>query len=695
MAFETPRLDDRAFQDIIEEARQRITLYCPEWTDHNVSDPGIALIELFSWMTDIVLYRLNRVPEKHLIRFMQLVGMQPEVGTAATVRVLFWLKKPRASIITIKAGTQVATTRTEQEEAIIFTTLADENIYVPRLSYLFSSTRASDMERTYSDNYVETTAREEAESAHSFRSGVEFFTSSEPRIDDALYFGFKQDISYHILGMEMTLEEKRGASVQPDNPPIRWEALGLVEQDDPTKAPIWDWIEVNVEQDSTLGLNATGTVQLYLPQMTQTERNQYQAFWIRCRLIDRREDNRYDVSPELNAITVASWGRSTEAQNFTMIENEVLGRSDGTPGQRFFLRHTPVIKIPDRHSVLDHAGRGMGQELIVKLPDEDGTTERWEMRDHFADSGRDDNHYTLRQNDGEVRFGPALPAPDGSVRSYGRIPPKGAMIIMQAYQYGGGIEGNVSENTINVLKTAIPYIDRVENREPASGGRDAETLDHAMMRFQNHMRSLDRAVTPADFEYLARKAVSNIGRVACIMPRDASERGLVQLVVVPQVIHKSKQITFESLKLSPDLRRDIHDYLDHRRLLGTRLEITPPNYRWIMSRISVTISTRVRMESMREKIETALYRFLNPLIGGSREKGWPLGQDISSDDISGMIRNISGVESVAYVELFEVQRDAEDGTVLGYSQSYNRIPLNDVDVVASYEHEVFVDYDYD
>ena len=695
MAFETPRLDDRAFQDIVEEARQRITLYCPEWTDHNVSDPGIALIELFSWMTDIVLYRLNRVPEKHLIRFMQLVGMQPEVGTAATVRVLFWLKKPRASIITIKAGTQVATTRTEQEEAIIFTTLADENIYVPRLSYLFSSTRASDMERTYSDNYVETTAREEAESAHSFRSGVEFFTSSEPRIDDALYFGFKQDISYHILGLEMTLEEKRGASVQPDNPPIRWEALGLVEQDDPTKAPIWDWIEVNVEQDSTLGLNATGTVQLYLPQMTQAERNHYQAFWIRCRLIDRREDNRYDVSPELNAITVASWGRSTEAQNFTMIENEVLGRSDGTPGQRFFLRHTPVIKIPDRHSVLDHAGRGMGQELIVKLPDEDGTTERWEMRDHFADSGRDDNHYTLRQNDGEVRFGPALPAPDGSVRSYGRIPPKGAMIIMQAYQYGGGIAGNVSENTINVLKTAIPYIDRVENREPASGGRDAETLDHAMMRFQNHMRSLDRAVTPADFEYLARKAVSNIGRVACMMPRDASERGLVRLVVVPQVIHKSKQITFESLKLSPDLRRDIHDYLDERRLLGTRLEITPPNYRWIMSRISVTISTRVRMESMREKIETALYRFLNPLIGGSREKGWPLGQDISSDDISGMIRNISGVESVAYVELFEVQRDAEDGTILGYSQSYNRIPLNDIDVVASYEHEVFVDYDYD
>ena len=58
MPLITPRLDDRRFQDIVDEAKSRIPRYCPEWTDHNVSDPGVALIELFAWMTDLLLYRL-------------------------------------------------------------------------------------------------------------------------------------------------------------------------------------------------------------------------------------------------------------------------------------------------------------------------------------------------------------------------------------------------------------------------------------------------------------------------------------------------------------------------------------------------------------------------------------------------------------------------------------------------------------
>ena len=45
------KLDDRRFQDLVSEARTRIARACPEWTEHNVSDPGITLIELFAWMT--------------------------------------------------------------------------------------------------------------------------------------------------------------------------------------------------------------------------------------------------------------------------------------------------------------------------------------------------------------------------------------------------------------------------------------------------------------------------------------------------------------------------------------------------------------------------------------------------------------------------------------------------------------------
>ena len=78
-----PQLDDRRFQDIVDEAKTLIPRYCPEWTDHNASDPGVTLIELFAWMTDLTLYRLNRVPEKNYLRFMELLGIRLKQPVAA------------------------------------------------------------------------------------------------------------------------------------------------------------------------------------------------------------------------------------------------------------------------------------------------------------------------------------------------------------------------------------------------------------------------------------------------------------------------------------------------------------------------------------------------------------------------------------------------------------------------------------
>jgi len=52
-----PKLDDRTFDDIVDEAISMIPRYAPEWTNHNPSDPGITLIELAAWMTDLLIYR--------------------------------------------------------------------------------------------------------------------------------------------------------------------------------------------------------------------------------------------------------------------------------------------------------------------------------------------------------------------------------------------------------------------------------------------------------------------------------------------------------------------------------------------------------------------------------------------------------------------------------------------------------------
>ena len=71
----SPNLDDRSFEDIVQEAIRLIPQYCPEWTNHNPADPGVTLIELFAWMTEMTLYRLNRVPEKNFLAFLELMGI--------------------------------------------------------------------------------------------------------------------------------------------------------------------------------------------------------------------------------------------------------------------------------------------------------------------------------------------------------------------------------------------------------------------------------------------------------------------------------------------------------------------------------------------------------------------------------------------------------------------------------------------
>ena len=88
------QLDDRRFQELVSEARLKINRSCPEWTEHNVSDPGITLIELFAWMTEMTIYRLNRVPDKLHVKLLELLGIQLDGPSAATTRVRFRLAEP-------------------------------------------------------------------------------------------------------------------------------------------------------------------------------------------------------------------------------------------------------------------------------------------------------------------------------------------------------------------------------------------------------------------------------------------------------------------------------------------------------------------------------------------------------------------------------------------------------------------------
>jgi uncharacterized phage protein gp47/JayE len=141
----SPKLDDREFDDIVAEALRLIPRYAPDWTHHNPADPGITLIELAAWMTDLILYRLNRVPEKNYVAFLNLLGIKLKPPLAARGILQFSLVEG-ATIQRVPAGTEVSTPQSD-EDGVSFETGRDLVVTRVPLDRCFSYFHES-----YSDN---------------------------------------------------------------------------------------------------------------------------------------------------------------------------------------------------------------------------------------------------------------------------------------------------------------------------------------------------------------------------------------------------------------------------------------------------------------------------------------------------------------------------------------------------------------
>ncbi len=661
MALPAPKLDDRTFQDLVREARSMIPRYCPEWTDHNLSDPGITLIELFAWMVDIILYRLNKVPEKNYIKFMDLIGIKLAPAHAATAELTFRLSAPQPTAVTIPAGTEVATVRTETQEAIVFATDTGVTIETPVLSHLLVTPDASD----FTDLLDE------------LRHKPVALFQEMPRPGNAFYLGFDQPLAGNLLVTRMDCVPTKGTGVNPNDPPLAWEYWDRSVQDwEPferaPESPAW------LERDGTGALNRPGEIVLHLPQsMGPTHVSLRPAHWIRCRVVAAKTGQPvYDASPVLRSLGCHCIGGRVNASHSVRITNEQLGTSSGNAGQSFQLANGPIL--------------APGENDMVEVQQANGRYEPWTLVADFSGSTPDDRHCVCDTSTREIRFGPGIRQPDGQVRQYGDIPPKGSIIRMSSYRHGGGSTGNVGKNALTVVKSSIPYIASVTNRRAAAGGRDPESLESAMIRAPRVFRAHDRAVTESDFEHLALESSSRVARARCIQPREVGTQsdpppGVVLLLVVPSVAATEGRIPPEQLEVPQEVKQEVQAYLDERRLLASLLIVSEPKYVWASSDATVRLKPRADPVQVRSSIEKELHRYLNPLFGGPEGTGWPFGRDLIVSDVYARIQSIGGVEYVEEARIYPV--DISSGK---RGEAVHRLVLDRADVLCSHEHRITI-----
>jgi predicted phage baseplate assembly protein len=646
MALPVPNLDDRRFQDLVDDAKRLVQQRCPEWTDHNVSDPGVTLIELFAWMTDQVVYRLNRVPDRNYVKFLELIGVSLYPPTAARTTITFWLSGPQPDVVTIAAATQVATVRTATDEAIAFATTEDLAIIPSSLERLGSMIDGKSLR----------------DHGAALEKGTEIYCFQQvPKPGDALYVGLSEAVPSNAVRLRIRADID-GVGVDPTNPPLAWEA--------------WtgdDWERCELDSDSTGGLNRDGDVVIHVPRgHTASLISKQRAGWIRARVTELSEGQpAYSASPNIKGIEAITIGGTVGAVNAELIKAEEVGVSEGVSGQRFPLKRGPVVP-GDGAAVLEVTGTEGWDE--------------WTHVDDFAGSGPDDRHFTLDLSTGEVQLGPAVRLADGVLRRYGAVPPKGAHLRLREYRIGGGRGGNVAPRAIVVLKSSIPFVSRVENRRPARGGVDGEDIENAKVRGPIRLRARGRAVTTEDYEQLARDAAPEVARVRAVAAGDGADAGSVRVLVVPSAVSAEGRLRFEQLVPSPDTLQKITDRLEEGRVIGTRAIVEPPVYRGITIVAKLKARPRTNPTRLQEEALAALYDYFHPITGGPDGTGWPFGRPISVGEVYSVLQALRGTEIVEDARLF-----GADPVTGQRGQQTQRLELETHALVFSYEHQVLVE----
>lgn len=789
MPVQSPNLDDLRYGRVLEDLVRRIPVYAPSWTHHNDSDPGIALLQLFSYLTEQIGYRLNRVPEKNHVALLQLLGVQLHPARPARTQVAFFLSDPGAMPgFALDVGSRVTRPGNDapiyETETVLDVVPAQPVAVVATAHpYLYDLRRLDPVgnhEPPPTDGELPEQNPAEQSRWHAVawdgRSPAAPQMARDPIV--RLPTGeHDADLPYLWVGLDANLAVDaglRGVTVQlhvafdddeiPDPcakarcedatavaenapAPIDWLAYYDTDHDDMRTVPgravdtterftrsgsLRFTVPMNIGPipanafadlrdavtptavDACSSIASTLQAKLSVPPgggdalfdpagfhtaltsaVNLAQANVAQTKPAVPHPLDPALRDPTDVTawlrlgplpiaPEHADLRIRHIGFNVAAVSHAVtVTNELVGRSDGRPGQRLRLAHANVM------ASLELA--------VAESGDPDALLTPWERVDSLRAFGPFDRVYTLDGESGWLTFG------DGN---HGRIPPlvaRGGDIVALRYRHGGGNKGNADVGEIRTLATQHVGLRAVVNFASARGGAEAETLEEAKLRARKELSTRSRAVTADDFKWIATTTpgvevaraitiplrrplptthdgdpatgcppsvppsppspagcvppglpgpdsqLSATGLVTCGPPLPDGPCGLddtlvaagvVTTVVVPDLPDDPEPLP------TPSFLQAVCRHLNRHRLVTTEIYVVPPQYVRICS-----VHVRVRAQAgyarlqLQEAVIATLAEHLHVLRGGEGQ-GAPFGDQVHVADLIAVVFRTEGVARV-------------------------------------------------
>jgi hypothetical protein len=665
----SPILDDRSYRQLRDELVRRIPAYTPEWTDHNESDPGITLLELFAFLGENLLFRFNQIPETTKLAYLKLLRIPMRPAVPARSLVAFERSdvpvNPADPEVAIDIGSEVRagnvpfeTTTEVVAQPLSIVAVARIAAVTPTTPEAIDFANASiDALQNVGDNrepVYYTTERVPSDPAAPDATPVNLRTAVDgslwiallriPGTDPTALAGGLINIGFvpdEEPGTIADIDACPGTMPSDNGPEMIWQiSTTTIVQGEPR------FIPVLVEGDSTRGLSQQGVVRLRLPADT-------------AQIGVPEPDDEYlrgtgnfppALEDEAQAKKVIAWIRAsrrgadrplgrvlhvainaTEVIQSRTAKTEFVGVGSGDAGQVYALVQKPVLP-------------GTAE---VQVEDE-GRWVDWKEVDGFESSAGDARHYVLDAEAGTIRFG-------NGVR--GKAPQIGQRIRVRRYRYGGGSEGNVGAKLITKIVNQSKV--KCVNPLPARGGAAAESIGEALERVPGEVRRNGRAVTAGDFQELALMTPgAGVGRADCLplfrppknvaavpAPRRDSPypeaAGVVSVVVWPREDRKRPNAPMADRTLL----REVCEWLDTKRLVTTELYVVPPTYRQIAVAVGLRAKPGYGVEALRRWVELVLRQYLAPLPPfGPDGKGWPLGRAVYGPELEAAALQVEGVE---------------------------------------------------